>query len=72
VEKEIRVYELCLELLFLYALWIGHRRTNSDENRNVNEKQKSYGIRAEVWKISASLMEGFDIVTKMFSRVKEE
>jgi hypothetical protein len=61
-----------LELLFLHALWIGHRRSNSDENRNVNEKQKSYGMQAGVWEISASLMGEIDVVTKLFSRVKEE
>jgi hypothetical protein len=53
-------------------LWIGHRSNNSGERINVNEKQKNYGIRAEVWKISASLMEGIDIVRKMSDRVKEE
>jgi len=62
------VYSLCFDFLFLRALRIGHRSNNSDENRNVNEEQKSYGIRAGVRKISASLMEGIDIVTKLFGR----
>jgi hypothetical protein len=61
VDWETRVYELCLELLFLYALRFGHHHNKRDENRIVNEKQKSYKhheIRAKVWKMSASLMEG--------------
>jgi hypothetical protein len=56
-------------------LRIGHQRTKSDENGRLNRKQRGYGfdgMRAEVWEISASAMEGIDILTKMFSEVKEE